>query len=409
MRQVKISDIKLVNRYRKDYGDIEELAKSIKEIGLIQPIVVDSELRLLAGGRRYTACALLGMKTIPVVDMGELTETQRTEIEAEENIRRKNFTWQEEVTIIKKLVDIKRTINPDISIEELSKIVGVSHSQLSKDIAVASAMATIPELSESKDKTEAFTKLKRVRELNRRKVASDASDIPDTVKLYNGNCIDILKNISTEIVDLVLFDPPFGVNFQDSQNTDNYISTYGEYQDTIENYYSLLAQALPELYRVMKPGSHCYMFSSSSLPIINGTIPIINNSGLSLDPNPLFWIKPSNNNPSPYTKFTINYELIYLLWKGTDTRRPLLKSHNCTFHHSNNVGDDMRLHPAQKPSELYNELIEISTYVDELVLDPTAGSGISLVSALTMGRKAIGIEMDENYYKLMKFNVSKVI
>jgi len=53
---VKIADIKIGNRFRKDLGDIKTLAGCIQEIGLLQPIVVNQDNELIAGQRRLVSC-----------------------------------------------------------------------------------------------------------------------------------------------------------------------------------------------------------------------------------------------------------------------------------------------------------------------------------------------------------------
>lgn len=64
---MKITDIKIGNRFRKDLGDIQTLANSIQEIGLLQPIVVNQNNELIAGQRRLEACGkILGWTEIPV-------------------------------------------------------------------------------------------------------------------------------------------------------------------------------------------------------------------------------------------------------------------------------------------------------------------------------------------------------
>ena len=62
--KIPISEIKIGRRIRKDLGDIKPLAESMDSVGLIQPIVVSSENRLLAGRRRLAAAKLLKWKTI---------------------------------------------------------------------------------------------------------------------------------------------------------------------------------------------------------------------------------------------------------------------------------------------------------------------------------------------------------
>ena len=63
-RQIPITDIKVHDRHRRDLGDIAGLAQSIRALGLLHPIVVDPEHRLLAGQRRLEACRQLGWPDI---------------------------------------------------------------------------------------------------------------------------------------------------------------------------------------------------------------------------------------------------------------------------------------------------------------------------------------------------------
>lgn len=64
---MNIADIKVGKRIRKDMGDIEGLAADIAEIGLLHPIIVSPEGKLLAGERRLRAAEKLGWKTIDVI------------------------------------------------------------------------------------------------------------------------------------------------------------------------------------------------------------------------------------------------------------------------------------------------------------------------------------------------------
>jgi ParB family transcriptional regulator, chromosome partitioning protein len=65
-RRLAVEDISVGERLRRDLGDIEALAASIEDIGLLNPITVDETGRLLAGARRLAACKLLGWEMVPV-------------------------------------------------------------------------------------------------------------------------------------------------------------------------------------------------------------------------------------------------------------------------------------------------------------------------------------------------------
>ena len=61
-----VCEIKVGPRFRKDAGDLSSLKQSIQEVGLLHPIIVDSENHLLAGLRRLKAVEMLGWKTVEV-------------------------------------------------------------------------------------------------------------------------------------------------------------------------------------------------------------------------------------------------------------------------------------------------------------------------------------------------------
>ena len=99
--EFKIGDIKIGQRHRKDIGDIDDLAASIKEIGLLQPIGVSPGSVLVFGERRLRACRdVLGWRTIParVVNLRSILEG-----EFAENCIRKDWTISERVAIVESL------------------------------------------------------------------------------------------------------------------------------------------------------------------------------------------------------------------------------------------------------------------------------------------------------------------
>lgn len=104
---VLLSSIIISDRLRSDLGDVNELAASIKQYGLIQPPVIDQNNRLVAGGRRIAACTLLGMEQIPVVYKETLSQDHLHELEIEENVKRKEMNWTERVFAIETIHRLK--------------------------------------------------------------------------------------------------------------------------------------------------------------------------------------------------------------------------------------------------------------------------------------------------------------
>lgn len=67
----------------------------------------------------------------------------------------------------------------------------------------------------------------------------------------------------------------------------------------------------------------------------------------------------------------------------------------------------MVAHPTQKPIQLMERCIDIQTNKGDLVLDFTMGSGITGVACLNLGRKFIGIKLDENYFDIAKYRIKE--
>ena len=93
--QIKIEDIKIPDRVRKDVGNIDSLAESLKRSGQITPISVTHDMTLIAGCRRVTAAKKLGWATIEATIVDGADAARLLEIELEENVYRKDFTPEE--------------------------------------------------------------------------------------------------------------------------------------------------------------------------------------------------------------------------------------------------------------------------------------------------------------------------
>jgi ParB-like chromosome segregation protein Spo0J len=98
---VDIAAIQVGQRHRRDMGDVPGLAKNIVEIGLLHPLAVTPDMRLIAGERRLRACQLLGWAKVPVhvVDLAEIVRG-----ELSENAERKDFL-PSEIDAIRRAVE----------------------------------------------------------------------------------------------------------------------------------------------------------------------------------------------------------------------------------------------------------------------------------------------------------------
>lgn len=95
---------------KRDHGNIDDLKNSIREVGLINPITVNQEFRLLAGRRRFQAITELGWKKVPVRVVNSAGELFDFRVALIENIARKNLSEPEEAAAIKEYDELKRKL-----------------------------------------------------------------------------------------------------------------------------------------------------------------------------------------------------------------------------------------------------------------------------------------------------------
>lgn len=141
-------DINLLtpNRYqpRKVFNDssIQELATSIKEYGILNPILVrkyNDKYEIIAGERRYRAAKLLGLKTVPVI-VKNISDEQTAKIALIENIQRENLSPIEEAKAYQQILNISK-----ITQNDLANILGKSQSTIANKIRLLSLPTDVQE------------------------------------------------------------------------------------------------------------------------------------------------------------------------------------------------------------------------------------------------------------------------
>ncbi|MGV8142262.1 MAG: DNA-methyltransferase [Candidatus Pacearchaeota archaeon] len=202
-------------------------------------------------------------------------------------------------------------------------------------------------------------------------------------KIISGDCIQIMRKMPSNSVDLIVTDPPYGDD----------ISYYGN--KTIENNENPLVNclALVECYRILKKNKTLYNFTNwKHLPFLNEFIMRYTKFKIK---HVIVWKKP--NFGMGYA-FRHQFELILVLEKG-DPKYNLTNFSN--VQESKHISAKSA-HPHQKPLDLLNKIIKHSSNEEEIVFDPFCGSGSTCISALLNKRKWIGIEKDPKYVQLAK-------
>lgn len=131
-----------------DEKSLNELSESIKEHGIIQPLIVrplNDKYEIIAGERRYKAATMAGLTTVPIL-VTNLNDSKSAEVAIVENIQRKNLNPIEEAKAYKRILDRKFKTQ-----EELSKVLGVNQSTISNKLRLLILTKDVQEAL-SKDK-----------------------------------------------------------------------------------------------------------------------------------------------------------------------------------------------------------------------------------------------------------------
>ncbi len=146
--ELKINDVEPnINQPRKSFDDekLEELASSIKEHGIIQPIIVtkkDDYYQIIAGERRWRASKKAGLKTIPAI-VRSYDDKKTREVSLIENIQRQNLNPLETAKAIRELMD-----EHNMTQEDISKTLGKSRSSIANTLRILNLDERVQEMIE---------------------------------------------------------------------------------------------------------------------------------------------------------------------------------------------------------------------------------------------------------------------
>lgn len=423
--KVRISE----NRQRRvfDKEAQQELSTSIQKIGLMHPLVTrpdpdqaDSFI-LVAGERRSRSIDALHELDIPflvggqrcpkdhypVLTMNELSPLQAEEAELDENLRRKNLTWQEEAAAIARLSALTQAKSDWKAQETGVPQPKVTHTAVaalivepgkavnSGDVAKVSEAVVLakhldnPEVAKAKTASEAMKILKKqAKAEHREKLAAEFDPTKTPHVLVEGDSREWLKSLPDGVFDLILTDPPYGVgadSFGDMSGTGH------NYEDTPAYSATCYDSAIQEGFRIAKPNATMYLFCTIELwASLKLTAQL---AGWTVWPRPLIWNKLGGMLPKPDYGPRYTYEAILFATKGDKKLERVGAPDVLTYP----VKGDLE-HGAQKPVDLYADLIARSCLPGAKVIDPFAGSGTIFPAANKAKVEACGCELvRENY------------
>ena len=205
--------------------------------------------------------------------------------------------------------------------------------------------------------------------------------------ITQGDCIQVMRQMTANSVDFILTDPPYLVNYRDRSGRSIQNDVNADW----------LKPAMREAYRVLKMNRVAVMFYGWTK--VDAFFEAWRAAGFQPVGHIVFRKTYSSNSRF----FSYQHEQAYLLAKGNPPlpKQPLADVMDMPY--SGN-----KLHPTQKPVEALAPLVRSFTLQRELVLDPFAGSGSSCAAALLTGRRYIGIELDAVYFQQASARLRRV-
>lgn len=407
---VNISEIKCDSRYRKVMGDIEALAQSIREKGVLQPITIDTTLRLLAGARRLTAAGIAGLTQIPVLIRDEEGEIDAKEVELLENIARKDFEWAEKARLIRDIDQLYKSKEREWSGRRTAELLDKSVANVARAIQLANALDVIPELASMATADDALKTLKNleedaiVSELRARQSDPDntyySTGVKDALRVAEKSYVigDTFQGLaelpSNGRVGLIECDPPYGIDLtkvKSSKDTvGNLVDSYNEIP--VESYRGFLVQLARELFRVASP--NCWLVFWFGPTWHGDVLGSLREAGWIVDDIPCIWVKAQGQTLQPELYLGRAYEPFFMARKG----RPLIMLHGRlnVFSYAG-LTPTQKIHPTERPVALIEDILKTLAPPGTKVLSPFLGSGATIRAAFNLGLSAQGWDVNPEY------------
>lgn len=213
----------------------------------------------------------------------------------------------------------------------------------------------------------------------------------DKITLYQGDCLRVLDQLFTGSINLIVTDPPYGVDYDGG--------AWGKKQKKLggDETTDLYFLSLPKMCRVLQDDGALYLFYAPG-PLLLSVLGSVKVSGFEIR-NQLIWNKNQAQMGS-YAQYKYKHEsFLYCHKEGKSPRwygpRNEVSVWDCARKSKN------KRHPTEKPTWLMGRAIRNSSKLNDLVLDPFAGSGSVGEACKELGRRCILIELEESYCEVI--------
>ena len=409
-KEVPVSSITInrSSRQRRVVGPVQDLADSIKRIGLINPITVTKDLVLIAGERRLEACKLLSEDfQIQVRFFEDLAPIELQLLELEENLKRSDLSWQDQCKAISNLHSILSETRPDWTQGDTAKYLGYTQEFISKHISVASNLSD-EKIAKAGDFSTAQNILRRdsqravENELNSMLEVSEPKEEQPKAKIFQENFLS-WNNPGTRF-NLIHCDFPYGIDHQKSEQGNIQGGSFSSYKDTKDTYWNLIKALCLKTDSIALPSAHLMFWFS--MKFYHETISFIeSNSNWELvTEHPLVWMKSDNKGiVSDVERRPRNIYETALLFSRGDRKiiTPVSNAYACPTSKS--------FHASEKPEPMLRHFFRMFVDGYSEVLDPTCGSGTAVRAAFNLGAKrSLGFELDPDFARSADGELTRV-
>lgn len=257
---------------------------------------------------------------------------------------------------------------------------------------------------------------------------SDNDAIGSGYRIYNGDCVEVLKKLPDKSANLIFADPPYNLQLKQELYRPNQTKVDGvddqwdkfesnsDYDAFTMGWLSACRRVLADDGVIWVIGSYHNIFRVGKIMMDLGfwilndvqwhkTNPMPNFRGVRFTnaTETLIWAKKSENQK----KYTFNHQVMKQLNNGKQMTSvwqiPL-----CTGNERIKGKDGKKIHSTQKPEELLRRVILSSSSEGDLILDPFSGSGTTCAVAKKLNRRSIGIEREVKYVRISKKRIESI-
>ena len=226
-------------------------------------------------------------------------------------------------------------------------------------------------------------------------------------KIYNMDCLEYMKTLPNECIDLIVTDPPYKTTKRGGTGDTGGMCKKKDFRNGNGGFkYNDIkpSEYIPEFYRILKSGSHFYIMTNH----INlyEILTVAQDSGFHFIKS-LIWNKGNKIMGQCYMS---QFEYILFFRKGKHK-----KINNCgtsdilEIPNKKTKGiDGKNLHDTEKPIELMKILIENSSNKGDLIYEPFMGIGSTVIACKELDRYYVSTEIDENYFNIAKDRIEKL-